>query len=85
MGTSENRAETLGKTSGMIWGQTGGENLAVSGDQIVGQALYGDSYRAPQIDDRLLRYHNDAPALGNVLVDQTLAQPFIMAGEVIKG
>ncbi len=86
MGTSEQGKEVLGQTSGLIWGQNGsGDRLAVSGDQVVGRALYGDSYRAPHIDDRLLRYHNDAPAVGNVLMDQTVARPFVMAGELIQG
>lgn len=86
MGTSDKNAETLDQTSGMIWGQNDeGLGLEVSGDQIVGKALYGAEYRAPQVDERLLRYHNDVPALGNVLMDQTVAQPFVMAGEVIRG
>lgn len=85
MGTSERTEEKLGPTSGLIWGQAAEGNLSVSGDQLVGRALYGNGYKVPEIDDRLLRYHNDAPAVGNVLMDQTVAKPFIMAGEVITG
>ena len=92
MGTSDKNPEVrglVGRTSGMIWGENSGSDgpaLAVSGDQLVGQALYGNGYRAPQIDERLLRYHpGEAAALGDLMINQGGAEPFVMAGEVIKG
>jgi hypothetical protein len=88
MGTSQKEQSGLfGPSVGMIYGQGEGlpSNYTVEGRLTLRHADGGvvGSY-SPDIMDRLLRHHNDAPFVGQAVLGQQV-EAFTLAGEVIKG
>lgn len=88
MGTSEKVTPGLqGPSMGLIYGN--GEGLAstyAAELRLTGRDADGGvpgSY-PPEVMDMLLRYHNDAPAVGGVALGGQ-AGAFNMGGELIKG
>jgi hypothetical protein len=68
-----------GETGGLYYGQVGDTGAALAADRVAGEwaarQAGGNTYTVSPVPEQLLRYYNDAPFAGSI----------VMAGELVQG